>query len=128
MSDGITHPNNQVLGKQGEAIAVQYLLKRKYAVIEQNFRCKCGELDIIAREGKVTVFIEVKTRKNLSYGPPQLAVTPFKQRQISKAALFYMAQKRIQGTNARFDVIAILLGYNDIPQIDHIINAFDLAY
>jgi len=128
MSDDITHPKNQALGKQGEAIAVQYLQQCKYTVIEQNFRCKCGELDIIAREGKVTVFIEVKTRKNLSYGPPQLAVTPFKQRQISKAALFYLAQKKIQGTNARFDVIAILLGYNEVPQIDHIINAFDLAY
>ena len=128
MADGITHPKNQALGKQGEAIAVHYLQQRKYTIIEQNFRCKCGELDIIAREGKVTVFVEVKTRKNLSYGPPQLAVTPFKQRQISKAALFYLAQKKIQGTNARFDVIAILLGNNEVPQIDHIINAFDLAY
>ena len=128
MSEEITHPKNQALGKKGEAIAVEYLQQRKYTVIEQNFRCKCGELDIIAREGKITVFIEVKTRKNLSYGPPQLAVTPFKQRQISKAALFYLAQKKIQGTNARFDVIAILLGYNEVPQIDHIINAFDLAY
>jgi len=128
MSDGITNPKNQALGKRGEAIAVRYLQQRKYTVIEQNFSCKCGELDIIAREGKVTVFIEVKTRKNLSYGPPQLAVTPFKQRQISKAALVYMAQKKLQGTNARFDVIAILLGYNEIPQIDHIVNAFDLAY
>jgi len=128
MADGITHPKNHALGKQGEAIAVHYLQQRKYTIIEQNFRCKCGELDIIAREGKVTVFVEVKTRKNLSYGPPQLAVTPFKQRQISKAALFYLAQKKIQGTNARFDVIAILLGNNEVPQIDHIINAFDLAY
>jgi putative endonuclease len=128
MTDGITHPKNQVLGKQGEALAVHYLQQRKYTIIEQNFRCKCGELDIIAREGKVIVFIEVKTRKNLSYGPPQLAVTTFKQRQISKAALFYLAQKKMQGTNARFDVIAILLGYNEVPQIEHIINAFDLAY
>jgi putative endonuclease len=128
MADGITHPKNQALGKQGEAIAVHYLQQRKYTIIEQNFRCKCGELDIIAREGKVTVFVEVKTRKNLSYGPPQLAVTPFKQRQISKAALFYLVQKKIEGANARFDVIAILLGYNEVPQIDHIINAFDLAY
>ena len=128
MTDGITHPKNQALGKQGETIALHYLQQRKYTIIEQNFRCKCGELDIIAREGKVTVFVEVKTRKNLSYGPPQLAVTPFKQRQISKAALFYLAQKKIQGTNARFDVIAILLGNNEVPQIDHIINAFDLAY
>ncbi len=128
MNNGEVKPGNIALGRQGEAIAVKYLQQRKYTIIEQNFRCKCGELDIIAREGKITVFIEVKTRKNLSYGPPQLAVTPFKQRQISKAALFYMTQKKIQGTNARFDVIAILLGYNEAPQIDHIINAFDLAY
>jgi putative endonuclease len=128
MSEDIKQHKNQALGKLGEAIAVKYLQQCKYTIVEQNFRCKCGELDIVARDGNVTVFIEVKTRKNLTYGLPQLAVTPFKQRQISKAGLLYMAQKKIHGTNARFDVIAILLGYNEVPQIEHIINAFDLAY
>jgi putative endonuclease len=128
VKEGIVQANNQTLGTQGEAIAELYLKKQKFTIIEKNFRCKCGELDIVAREGKTIVFVEVKTRKNLSYGPPQLSVTQFKQRQISKAALLYMEQKRIKGINARFDVIAIMLKNNESPQIDHIVNAFDLAY
>lgn len=129
MTDSLlAHRQNQTLGKQGEAIAVQYLKKQKFTIIEQNFRCKCGELDIVAREGKTIVFVEVKTRKNSAYGPPQLSVTQFKQRQISKAALLYLGRKKIEETNARFDVIAIMLKNNESPQIDHIINAFDLAY
>ncbi len=128
MKNGEVQPGNKALGVQGEAIALKYLQKLRYTILEQNYRCRCGELDIIAREGKTVVFVEVKTRKNLSYGPPQLSVTPFKQRQISKAALTYMAQKRLEGTNARFDVIAILLENIEAPHIDHITNAFDLAY
>lgn len=128
MNNVLTHPANQTLGKEGEAIAVQYLQGQNYVVIDRNFRCKCGELDIVAREGKTIVFVEVKTRKTLTYGPPQLSVTQFKQRQISKAALLYIAKKRIEGTNARFDVIAILLKRNEAPKIEHIKNAFDLAY
>lgn len=98
--------------------------------MERNFRCKGGEVDIIARDpgDKSLVFIEVKARRGLSYGVPQLAVTPFKQRQISKAALTWLGKNRLHDTNARFDVIAILLHTDGQHAIDHIKNAFDLAY
>jgi putative endonuclease len=120
--------NNISLGGYGEEIAVTYLKDKKYKIIDRNYRCKCGELDIIATDGKVLVFVEVKTRKNYSYGPPQLSVTQFKQRQISKAALTYVASKKLGDINARFDVIAILLLEQGKPQINHIKNAFDLLY
>jgi putative endonuclease len=97
-------------------------------IIDRKYRCKCGELDIIAKDGKTVVFVEVKTRRVLSYGPPQLSVTQFKQRQISKAALVYLAAKRISDAAARFDVIAIYLHCKQDPSIDHIKNAFDLTY
>ncbi|MFH1028965.1 MAG: YraN family protein, partial [Pseudomonadota bacterium] len=74
------------------------------------------------------VFIEVKARRDLSYGVPQLAVTPFKQRQISKAALTWLSMKRLHDSDARFDVIAILLDSGGRHNVEHIVNAFDLAY
>jgi putative endonuclease len=120
--------DNLTLGKRGEEIAVSYLKGQKFVIVERNYRCKCGEVDIIARDGRSFVFVEVKTRRTLSFGPPQLAVTPFKQRQISKAALTWLAKNRVTESNARFDVIAILLRDRQVPEIEHIRNAFDLAY
>ena len=91
MTDG--KRSTQALGLRGEEIACAYLKGQKFTIVERNFRCKGGELDIIARDGKTLVFVEVKARRTLSFGPPQMAVTPFKQRQISKAALTWLARK-----------------------------------
>ena len=121
---------NRSTGALGEEIATNYLIARGYQILERNFRCRGGEVDIIAHApgNKGLVFIEVKARRGLSYGVPQLAVTPFKQRQISKAALTWLSLKGLHNSNARFDVIAILL-HTDAPHdIEHIQNAFDLAY
>jgi putative endonuclease len=126
--DELSAMDNKGLGERGEEIAAAYLKGRKFTIVERNFRCKAGEVDIIAREGNTLVFVEVKTRRTLSFGPPQLAITPFKQRQISKAALTWLAKKKLFDTSARFDVIAIILPDHEVPIIDHIRNAFDLAY
>ncbi|RQW88812.1 MAG: YraN family protein [Geobacter sp.] len=115
------------LGKQGEAFAVSYLKALKYKILQTNYRCRCGEIDIIARDGSVLVFVEVKTRSGNSYGPPQLSITPFKQRQISKTALTYLLQNRWMEENARFDVITLVL-CNGEPVVTHIKDAFELAY
>ena len=122
--------DNKSVGNLGEEIAANLLLAGGFRILERNFRCKGGEVDIIARDPaeKSLVFIEVKTRRGLSYGVPQLAVTPFKQRQISKATLSWLSKNRLHDTNARFDVIAILLHTDGTHQIEHIKNAFDLAY
>jgi putative endonuclease len=120
--------SNITLGARGEAIAVAYLKGQRFTIIERNFRCKCGEIDIIARDGKTVVFVEVKARRTLSFGPPQSSVTTFKQRQISRTALTWLAKNRLNETSARFDVIAILLRDHQVPEIEHIRNAFELAY
>lgn len=121
---------NKGTGELGEEVATNFLIARGYRIVERNFRCKGGEVDIIARDpgDKSLVFVEVKARTGLSYGVPQLAVTPFKQRQISKAALTWLSKNRLHDHNARFDVIAILLHTGGQHAIDHIKNAFDLAY
>ena len=117
-------------GKLGEEIAAAFLTARGYRLLERNFRCKGGEVDIIVRDpaDSSLVFVEVKARRGLSYGVPQLAVTPFKQRQISKAALTWLSRNRLHDTNARFDVIAILLDEGGHHKVEHIQNAFELAY
>jgi putative endonuclease len=125
-----TDDGNRGTGSRGEELAAQFLVSRGYRILERNFRCKGGEVDIVARDplDKSLVFVEVKARRSLSYGVPQLAVTPFKQRQISKAALSWLSRNRLHDTNARFDVIAILLHTDSPDTIEHIRNAFELAY
>jgi putative endonuclease len=119
---------NARVGNRGEELAAAFLERNGIAVIERNYRCKGGEVDIVAKDGNTLVFIEVKSRKNLAYGVPQLAVTPFKQRQISKAALTWLGRNHQHEKPARFDVIAILLDSEYQHRIEHIRNAFELAY
>lgn len=122
--------DNKGIGSLGERVAAAFLEGKRYRILERNFRCKGGEVDIIARDpgDRSLVFVEVKARRDLSYGVPQLAVTPFKQRQISKAALTWLSRQRLHDQNARFDVIAIMLDENGRHTVEHIVNAFELAY
>ena len=116
-------------GNRGERLAVSHLLSNGYSVLERNFRSKGGEVDIVAKDKDSTiVFVEVKSRKSLIFGLPQMAVTPRKQRQISKGALTWLSKNNLHNNAARFDVIAILL-INEVSfEIEHIVNAFDLNY
>src|SRR5512137_1106592 len=115
------------LGKRGEELALRFLKKSGYKIIEQNYVCKMGEMDIIAREKDTLVFIEVKTRTSIEFGPPQLAVNLSKQRQLSKVALNYLNEKRLNDVKARFDVVAILLE-QEKEEIELIKDAFDLNW
>jgi putative endonuclease len=115
------------LGKKGEEVALRFLKKNGYRILERNYVCKLGEIDIIAKEKDTLAFIEVKTRTSTLFGPPQLAVTLSKQMQLSKAALYFLKEKRLENVKARFDVVAILLGPVG-EEIDLIKDAFDLRY
>ncbi len=119
--------SRQKFGEKGESLAVWYLKKNGYKILEQNYRTKLGEIDIIAREKKTLVFVEVKTRRSLRYGSPKWAVTPKKQRTISMVALSYLKATHQTDARARFDVVAIISN-QDEPQVEIVKNAFDLAY
>jgi putative endonuclease len=119
--------SRQRLGQSGEETVVRYLEKKGYTILAKNYRCKVGEIDIIAGDNADLVFIEVKTRSGLGYGHPAAAVTSRKQRQIARAAQWYLAEKQLFDTPARFDVISVLCGDANRYRIDHIINAFDLC-
>ena len=113
-------------GKEGEKIAAAYLKKNGYRIIEINFRCPIGEIDIVAKEKDDLVFVEVKTRKSVELGYPEQAVGMRKQKKMSQLALWYLQKRKIAETNARFDVVAITL----IPEkneVKLIKNAFDFV-
>lgn len=111
--------NNKEKGQKGEKIAARYLKLRLYKILETNYARKTGEIDIIAKKGGYTVFVEVKYRNSDVKGLPREAVTPFKQRQIKRTAMLYIMEKHLENTPVRFDVIEILG-----KDIEHIKNAF----
>jgi putative endonuclease len=113
----------KITGKVGEQIAVSFLKKNGYKILEKNFRCRLGEIDIVAREGKNLVFIEVKTRKSNELGYPEEAVDLRKQRKIVAVALSYLQEKNISDKDIRFDVVAVLMT-DSRPEIRLIQNAF----
>lgn len=100
--------HGMTLGSWGEALAEKYLKKKGYIIVERNFRCRLGELDIIALDGTELVFIEVKTRKSQSYGLPCEAVNSAKIRHLKRTAAYYTAVFYASQRDARLDVIEIL--------------------
>lgn len=101
--------NRRIIGAQYEQRAEEYLTAQGYQILERNFRCRQGEIDLIAREGKWLVFIEVKYRKTAGFGEPSEAVDQRKQIRIYQAAAYYLHHFYYgQERNCRFDVVAIL--------------------
>lgn len=112
----------QSLGQWGEARAAEWLEEKGYQVLARNWRCEYGEVDLIARHGKVLVFVEVKARSSGRFGFPEEAVTPSKQQHLIDCALTYLQQHREQDGDWRIDVIAVQRGPGG-PQLHHIENA-----
>ena len=118
--------NNRELGTIGENIAVKYLNKNGYQIIERNFRKRYGEIDIIAKDKDYTVFIEVKLRRSVKYGYPGEAVNLYKQNKIKKIAEVYLYENNGYDYKIRFDVIEIIMDKdNNIQSINLIKNAFN---
>jgi putative endonuclease len=115
------------LGKFGEDLARERLKDLGYRILKENYRCSLGEIDLVARDGDVLVFVEIKTRKNQSLGQVKEAVNRKKQSQLSKVALAYMKSNNFWGSKARFDVVAIRL-IDGEKEIEIIKDAFELAY
>ena len=113
--------NKRSVGTIYEDVVVRELERKNYIILEKNFRCRSGEIDVIAKDGDTYVFVEVKYRNSEVKGYPSEAVDIKKQKKISKVALFYLTYT-LKNTEVpcRFDVVSIL-----DDKIDHIINAFD---
>lgn len=115
--------NKREVGTAYEKMAGAYLIAQGYEILQYNFRCRKGEIDIIAKEGEYLVFAEVKYRKDAKSGNPLEAVNAKKQQIISKVALYYCVTHGYEeGTPCRFDVIAVLG-----DQISLLRNAFEYS-
>jgi len=115
------------LGNQGEDIAAAYLSSIGFRIITRNYRNKSGEIDIVAEDKETLVFVEVKTRRSKRFGLPEEAVTLQKQRQIVRAATWYLSHHNMLESPVRFDIVAVLLDCGT-PEINHICSAFDAPF
>jgi putative endonuclease len=114
------------LGANGEQLAARYLQKLGYRILARGHRQKLGEVDLIAIDGSMLVFVEVKTWRRGEAGDPSEAVDARKQERLTRAALVYMKQRKVLEHPARFDVISIVWPGGDAqPEIRHFVNAFE---
>jgi len=114
------------LGQRGEAIICQYIESKGMRLIERNFHCRGGEIDIIARDGDTVAFIEVKTRTNTNYGTAAEAVTLTKMRRITAAANGFIEKNGLHDNYFRFDVAEVYInGERENVDINYIKNAFE---
>ena len=115
--------NKRADGKAGEDLAVDFLLKKGYRILQRNYRFERGEIDIIAVDGDELVFVEVKARRSSSFGDPEDAVSPAKCEQIKRVAEGFLLEHDIDGKPVRFDVVAVLYERN-LPIVRHLEDAF----
>lgn len=122
--------NNKVIGNLGEKIALEYLKKSGYSILNRNYRCPLGEIDIITTFKNDLIFVEVKTRTSTKFGYPREAVNYYKQSKIIKVAEYFILynNKIFFNKTPRFDVVEIIidpLTFN-LNKLNHIKNAFTL--
>jgi putative endonuclease len=113
------------LGVRGEMAACDFLRVQGYQIVEKNYKCKLGEIDLIARRSGRLAFIEVKTRTSDHFGMPQEAVGLKKQEKIFKLAQWYLKDKKIEKTPIAFDVVAVLWKEGEAPDLRLITDAFE---
>ena len=107
------------LGAAGERAAERFLRAHKFRILERNWRCHAGEIDIVAREGEQLVIIEVKTRSSTSHGHPFEALTPTKIARLYRLGILWAAAHRHRGS-IRLDAIAVTLNDSGAPTIEHL--------
>jgi len=121
-------PSDDLLGDRGENAAARFLRNSGFTIITRNFRCELGEVDIIARQGKTLVFVEVKTRTSEDDAAGEDQVDDHKRNQLTKVAKFYLTRYGVPQPPARFDVIAIFWPQGRNPQIRHTPDAFTATF
>jgi putative endonuclease len=116
--------DRQGYGSEAEAAAARFLEERGYRIRSRNFRCRYGELDIVAEHGDTVCFVEVRMRSTAVWGDPSHTVSFAKQRRVVKAALHYLFAYDLRERMMRFDVVSVV-GHGEKASVEHIPNAFD---
>ena len=118
-------PFRSSLGERGETAACGFLKDHGYEILEKNYKCKLGEIDVIARRQGRLAFIEIKTRTSTQFGTPQEAVDFRKQEKIFKVAQWYLKERKSLKSPVAFDVVAILWREGQSPEIRLVADAFE---
>ena len=111
------------VGILGEQVARDFLVKEGHCILEVNYRCSEGEVDIITRDGDVLVFVEVRTKTNLAFGSPAESITPVKMDRLRRVAAHYQQHHENLPADSRIDVVAVQMGRDSPVRIEHIENA-----
>jgi putative endonuclease len=112
-------------GDKGESIARDFLIQKGYTIVDTNWSTRFGELDIVAKQGEVYVFVEVKTRHSTNTESAFGSITPAKRDKMIKTVYHYIQQKNLDDIDWRIDAIGIALRHNQSPIIDHVEDVFD---
>ncbi|MGQ9502189.1 MAG: YraN family protein [Anaerolineae bacterium] len=116
----------QKLGRRGEQIATIYLQRQGYVIVEHNWRCPLGEVDVVARDGDCLVFVEVRTWRPGLYGAPEASITPRKQSKMLEVAQSYLQAANLDDVDWRIDVVAIEMDrVARVKRLNHIRNAVE---
>ncbi len=116
--------HRQKLGRWGEQLAAQYLESHGYKVLERNWRCRRGEIDLVAKEGDVLVFVEVKTRRGRDYGTPEEALTRYKVKRLLELGQRYILEHDLEDVEWRVDLVAVELDQQGkLLRFEHVPNA-----
>jgi putative endonuclease len=114
-------------GRSAEMLAADWLKQKGYRIVGQNFRIGKGELDLIMQDRQTLVFVEVKARRTEKFGGTLYAIDARKQRQLTKLALTYLAQRGLSNISCRFDVVLVSTSKEGAPRISHMENAFEVC-
>lgn len=113
--------HNQTLGRFGEQVAARFLTEeRGMVVLDRNWRCEAGEIDLVLRDGAVLVVCEVKTRTSLTYGTPHEAVDQRKLRRLRRLAIAWLRAHDVSAPDVRVDLVAVLRRRSGAPVVDHV--------
>jgi putative endonuclease len=112
------------VGAYGERVAARHLADAGLVVLDRNWRCADGELDIVARDGQTLVFCEVKTRRGDAFGPPAEAVVPAKVRRLRRLATHWITASGLHPAEIRFDVLSIHPQDSGAARVEHLRGAF----
>lgn len=113
------------LGRRGEAVAEEFLRTLSYTIVARNYRCRAGEIDLVALDGPILVFVEVRSRTGSAYGTPLESVDGRKQARVGRVARQFCAMRGWLDRDARFDVVGIRFD-DEPPAVEHVRGAFEL--
>jgi putative endonuclease len=110
----------RALGAYGEAVAARHLVESGMVLLDRNWRCPAGEIDLVLRDGRTLVFCEVKTRTSAAFGSPLETVRPAKAARLRRLAAAWLRANRVRAEDVRIDLVGVLQVEGEVPVVDHV--------